>query len=78
MDSTEGFVRGQDAVDLGSPISVPVGRKTLGRILNVIGEPIDDRGPVETEYRWFIHSPSPLLSEMNVATEILETGIKVT
>ena len=77
MDTTEGMVRGQEVVDTGSPITMPVGPKTLGRILNVIGEPVDERGPVETEMRLPIHRPAPAYVEQSTETEILVTGIKV-
>ena len=59
MDATEGLVRGKEVSDTGQPISVPVGRETLGRIINVIGEPIDNRGPIKTELRRPIHAPAP-------------------
>jgi len=77
MDSTDGMVRGQEVVDTGAPISVPVGPATLGRILNVIGEPIDERGPVNAEKRYPIHRDAPSFEEQAGATEILITGIKV-
>ncbi len=77
MDSTEGLVRGQDVVDLGGPIEVPVGPGTLGRILNVIGEPIDERGPVNSEIRRAIHQPAPDFVDQSTEQEILVTGIKV-
>merc|ERR1712119_163570 len=77
MDSTERLVRGQTVVDVGSPIQVPVGPGTLGRIINVIGEPIDERGPVETEHYAAIHAIPPELTDTGGAQEILETGIKV-
>jgi len=77
MDSTERLVRGQKVVDVGSPIKVPVGPGTLGRIINVIGEPIDERGPVDTQHFAAIHAPPPELTETGGAQEILETGIKV-
>ncbi len=77
MDSTEGMVRGQEVVDTGSPITMPVGPRTLGRILNVIGEPVDERGPVETEMRLPIHRLAPEYVEQSTETEILVTGIKV-
>ena len=77
MDSTEGMVRGQEVVDTGSPITMPVGPKTLGRILNVIGEPVDERGPVETELRLPIHRLAPEYVDQSTETEILVTGIKV-
>lgn len=77
MDSTDGIVRGMEAVDTGGPISVPVGPKTLGRIFNVIGEPIDEMGEVDTEERWPIHREPPKFEELDTSTQILETGIKV-
>jgi F-type H+-transporting ATPase subunit beta len=77
MDSTEGLVRGQVVTDTGGAISVPVGPETLGRILNVIGEPIDERGPVETKLRAPIHAPAPPFTEQSTESEILTTGIKV-
>ena len=77
MDSTEGMVRGQEVVDTGSPITMPVGPQTLGRILNVIGEPVDERGPVETEMRLPIHRRAPEYVDQSTETEILVTGIKV-
>ncbi|MBJ2150344.1 F0F1 ATP synthase subunit beta [Paracoccus sp. IB05] len=77
MDATEGLVRGAPVKDLGAPISVPVGTATLGRILNVIGEPVDEKGPVNTETRRAIHAPAPDFAQQSTATEILVTGIKV-
>ena len=77
MDSTEGLVRGQEVVDAGSPISVPVGNATLGRIMNVVGEPIDEKGPVEATERRAIHQPAPEFKDQATETEILVTGIKV-
>ncbi|MEO0982967.1 MAG: F0F1 ATP synthase subunit beta [Pseudomonadota bacterium] len=77
MDSTEGLVRGQAVADTGEPITVPVGPATLGRIMNVIGEPIDERGPVETEMRKPIHAPAPEFADQSTEAEILVTGIKV-
>ncbi|KAH3670906.1 hypothetical protein OGAPHI_000617 [Ogataea philodendri] len=77
MDGTEGLVRGQTVLDTGSPISVPVGRGTLGRIINVVGEPIDERGPIECKQRNPIHTDPPAFVEQSTAAEILETGIKV-
>jgi len=77
MDGTEGLVRGKVCVDVGSPIRIPVGPKTLGRIINVIGEPIDERGPVGSDMYSSIHQEAPEFVEMNVEQEILETGIKV-
>jgi F-type H+-transporting ATPase subunit beta len=77
MGSTDGMARGMDAVDTGSPITVPVGKETLSRVFNVIGEPIDGRGPVNTEERWPIHRSAPKLEDLSSKTEIFETGIKV-
>jgi len=77
MDSTEGLVRGQDVTDLGSPITVPVGPETLGRIMNVIGEPIDERGPVKTKIKAPIHKDAPPFVDQATETEVLATGIKV-
>jgi F-type H+/Na+-transporting ATPase subunit beta len=77
MDSTEGLVRGMPVVDTGSPISMPVGKEVLGRILNVIGEPVDERGPVAATRRMPIHRAPPILTEQNVKVEAFETGIKV-
>ena len=77
MDSTEGLVRGAEVNDTGQPISVPVGRETLGRIMNVIGEPIDDRGPIETDLRRPIHASAPEFVDQSTEAEILVTGIKV-
>src|ERR1700751_369364 len=77
MDSTDGIVRGQEVVDTGGPITVPVGPETLGRILNVIGEPIDEQGPVNTTKRYPIHREAPSFEEQATTAEILVTGIKV-
>ncbi len=77
MDSTDGMVRGSEVVDTGAPISVPVGPETLGRILNVIGEPIDDRGPVGEKMRYPIHRLAPSFEDQATSAEILVTGIKV-
>ncbi len=77
MEPTEGLIRGLKAVDTGAPISVPVGREVLGRILNVIGEPVDGKGPVPTQSRSPIHRPAPTLEEQSTSTEMLETGLKV-
>jgi F-type H+-transporting ATPase subunit beta len=77
MDSSEGLVRGQSVVDTGAPISVPVGQKTLGRILDVTGRPIDELGPVDTDIRWSIHRPTPSFEDQSTSKQILETGIKV-
>jgi len=77
LDSTEGLTRGQGVVDTGAPISIPVGDKTLGRIMDVIGRPVDEMGPIETEKRWAIHRPTPSFEEQATGKEMLETGIKV-
>jgi F-type H+-transporting ATPase subunit beta len=77
MDASEGLVRGQEVVDTGGPIAVPVGNATLGRILNVVGEPVDEQGPVNADETRSIHQPAPEFSEQSTETEILVTGIKV-
>jgi len=77
MSSTDGLVRGMKAADAGNPISVPVGLETLGRIMNVLGEPTDELGPIRTAKQYSIHRPSPGLGELETKPEILETGIKV-
>jgi len=77
MDTTEGLVRGQPVTDTGAPITVPVGPETLGRIINVIGEPVDERGPVKTDLRAPIHAPAPPFVDQSTETEVLATGIKV-
>jgi F-type H+-transporting ATPase subunit beta len=77
MDVSEGLVRGQEVTDTGEPISVPVGPGTLGRIINVIGEPVDDAGPVPHTERRAIHQPTPAYTEQSTEAEILVTGIKV-
>jgi len=77
MDATEGLVRGAKVTDTGAPISVPVGTATLGRIINVIGEPVDEKGPVATKDRRPIHAEAPAFSEQSTESEILVTGIKV-
>ncbi|XP_013117628.1 ATP synthase subunit beta, mitochondrial isoform X2 [Stomoxys calcitrans] len=77
MDSTEGLRRGQEVIDTGNPIRVPVGRATLGRILNVTGDPIDERGPINSEFYSFIHAEAPEMTELSVKPVLLETGIKV-
>jgi F-type H+/Na+-transporting ATPase subunit beta len=77
MDISEGLVRGQEVVDTGGPISVPVGPGTLGRIMNVIGEPVDEAGPIEMEGRRAIHQPTPAYTEQSTEAQILITGIKV-
>ncbi len=77
MDSSEGLVRGAEVTNTGSPITVPVGAKTLGRIMNVTGQPVDQLGPIEAETRWPIHRPAPSFEDQATGKEILETGIKV-
>jgi len=77
MSSTDGLVRGVEVVDTGQPISMPVGPGTLGRIFNVLGETIDERGPVDAAERWPIHRPAPAFGDLTTKTEIFETGIKV-
>jgi F-type H+-transporting ATPase subunit beta len=77
MASTDGLVRGMEVTDTGAPISMPVGRETLGRLLNVLGEPIDGKGPVKAKKTLPIHRPAPALQEQETKTEVLETGIKV-
>ena len=77
MSSTDGLVRGMEAVDTGNPITVPVGEPCLGRIFNILGNPVDEKPAPETEGRWAIHRPAPSFEEQTPATEILETGIKV-
>jgi F-type H+-transporting ATPase subunit beta len=77
MSSTDGLVRGMKVEDTGAPISVPVGRETLGRLINVIGEAIDEKGPILSKKRYPIHRPAPALDEQETKTEVLETGIKV-
>ena len=77
MASTDGLQRGAVVTDTGAPISVPVGKATLGRIFNVLGEAVDNQPAPETEERWNIHRPAPAYDELSTSTEILETGIKV-
>jgi len=77
MDATEGLVRGQEVVDTGDGIAVPVGRKTLGRIMNVIGDPIDERGPIGADESWSIHRQAPAFVDQSTEAEVLVTGIKV-
>ena len=77
MDATEGLVRGQEVTDLDGPITVPVGNATLGRIINVVGEPVDEGGPVEAQEKRAIHQPAPEFAEQSTESEILVTGIKV-
>jgi F-type H+-transporting ATPase subunit beta len=77
MGSTDGLQRGLSVSNTGAPISVPVGKKTLGRIMNVLGDPIDEKGPIGEEDRWAIHRKAPSFEEQSAANELLETGIKV-
>jgi F-type H+/Na+-transporting ATPase subunit beta len=77
MDITEGLVRGQEVVDTGEPITMPVGDGTLGRIINVIGEPVDEAGPVQATERRAIHQPTPLYTDQSTEAQVLVTGIKV-
>jgi F-type H+-transporting ATPase subunit beta len=77
LGSTDGMVRGMEVVDTGAPVSVPVGDATLGRVFNLLGEPIDDRGPVNATEFWPIHRDPPAVTELSTKTEVFETGIKV-
>mmetsp|Transcript_892 Transcript_892/g.1129 ORF Transcript_892/g.1129 Transcript_892/m.1129 type:complete len:502 (-) Transcript_892:280-1785(-) len=77
MDATEGLVRGQEVKDTGAPITIPVGDATLGRIVNVVGDPVDERGPLDTTHVAPIHRPAPLFVDQGKSSEILVTGIKV-
>ncbi len=77
MEPTDGLVRGMKAFDLGEPITIPVGKETLGRVLNVLGQPVDNMGPVNTEKKFPIHRPAPLFEEQSTELEMFETGIKV-
>src|SRR5680860_1060875 len=77
MDATDGLQRGDKVIDTGGPITVPVGDATLGRIFNLLGEPIDNGPEVKAEERWPIHRPAPQASDLAPTQEILETGIKV-
>jgi F-type H+/Na+-transporting ATPase subunit beta len=77
LGSTDGMVRGTDVLDTGAPVSVPVGKETLGRVFNLLGDPIDGRGPVNTAERWPIHRSPPKLEDLSSKTEVFETGIKV-
>jgi F-type H+/Na+-transporting ATPase subunit beta len=77
MDATDGLARGTEVRDTGGPITVPVGKSTLGRIFNLLGDPIDEKGDVEVEERWPIHRPAPSVEDLTPTREILETGIKV-
>jgi len=77
LGSTDGLIRGQECVDTGSPVTVPVGEATLGRVFNVTGDPVDGRGEVKTDERWSIHRKAPPLETLSTKTELFETGIKV-
>ncbi|MCC7422800.1 MAG: F0F1 ATP synthase subunit beta [Planctomycetaceae bacterium] len=77
LGSTDGMVRGMEVVDTGAAVSVPVGKGTLGRVFNLLGDPVDGRGEVQTEERWPIHRDAPLLENLSAKTEVFETGIKV-
>ncbi len=77
LGSTDGMVRGQECVDTGAPVTVPVGEATLGRVFNMLGEPIDGRGPIDAKEFRPIHRPAPSLEELSTNTELFETGIKV-
>ena len=77
MDTTDGLMRGLEVKDTGEQIMVPVGEKTLGRIMNVIGEPVDELGPIESEKKYPIHRPAPKFEDLNTSDEVLVTGIKV-
>jgi len=77
MEATDGMVRGMKAIDTGGPISMPVGKETLGRVINVIGDPVDNLGPIGEKTRMPIHRPAPLFDEQSTHEEMFETGIKV-
>jgi F-type H+-transporting ATPase subunit beta len=77
LGSTDGLIRGQDVIDTGAPLSVPVGEATLGRVFNLLGDPIDDRGPVNAKEYWPIHRAAPEVADLSTSTEVFETGIKV-
>src|SRR5258708_36168759 len=77
MDSTEGLIRGQRVSNTGAAITVPVGKEVLGRIINVVGNPVDERGPIKTTRRMPIHRPPPLFTDQDVRVLAFETGIKV-
>jgi F-type H+-transporting ATPase subunit beta len=77
MKPTDGMVRGMKVTDQGGPITVPVGKATLGRVMNVIGEPVDKLGPIDTQVRWPIHRHAPTLEDQNTTLEMFETGVKV-
>src|ERR1700687_4977673 len=77
LQPTDGMVRGMKAMSLGHPILVPVGNETLGRVMNVIGEPVDNMGPVKTDQKWPIHRAAPAFDEQATELQMFETGIKV-
>ncbi len=77
LGSTDGLVRGQECIDLGQPVQVPVGKATLGRVFNITGDPVDNRGPVDADEYWPIHRDPPDLKDLSTETEVFETGIKV-
>ena len=77
MDTTDGLRRGQEVKNTGAPITIPVGPETLGRIMNVIGQPVDERGPINAKMTYPIHRPAPEFVDQSTAVEVLETGIKV-
>jgi F-type H+-transporting ATPase subunit beta len=77
LGSTDGLIRGQDCIDTGGPVTVPVGEATLGRVFNITGEPVDGRGPVDADEHWPIHRDAPNLRDLSTKTELFETGIKV-
>src|SRR5215469_855544 len=77
MEATEGMVRGMKAIDLGGPITVPVGKGTLGRVMNVIGQPVDQLGPIASNKKMPIHRPAPSFEDQSTKAEMFETGVKV-
>src|SRR4051794_33033287 len=77
LGSTDGLVRGMEVADTGGPVRVPVGKETLGRVFNLLGKPIDGRGPVPTSEQWPIHRNPPEFQDLSAKTELFETGIKV-
>ena len=77
LGGTDGLVRGTKCVDTGAPVSVPVGKETLGRVFNLLGEPVDQRGPCQAQERWPIHRDAPKVTDLSTKTELFETGIKV-
>jgi len=77
LGSTDGMVRGMEVIDTGGPVTVPVGEATLGRVFNLLGDPIDNRGPVDVKERWPIHRDPPAVTDLSTKTEVFETGIKV-